>query len=327
MTLRVIFMGTPEFSIPTLSEIMNKGHEVVGVYSQPPRKAGRGGKVRKTPVHDYADKAGLPVFTPTSLKKQEQIEEFKALDADIAIVVAYGLLLPKSILEACEYGCLNVHGSLLPRWRGAAPIQRAIMAGDTETGVMIMQMDEGLDTGDILLSEHIPISENMTAGDLHDEMMRRGADLLGRSLDALERGSLVPTPQPAECVTYASKISKSETKIDWAQPAENIHNHVRGLSPFPGAWFEIVNNKGKTERVKLLRTAIVDNINGTTDSRAKQTEENLYIDCGQRTIQLIELQREGKKSVESMDFINGLKCNFNIVGVEEDVTQDQGNTE
>lgn len=310
MTLRVIFMGTPEFSIPTLAEIINKGHEVVGVYSQPPRKAGRGGKVRKTPVHDFAENSGLDVFTPTSLKKEEQVEAFKALNADIAIVVAYGLLLPTPILEACPYGCLNVHGSLLPRWRGAAPIQRAIMAGDSSTGVMIMQMDEGLDTGDILLSEHIPIGVTMTAGDLHDEMMIRGADLLGRALDALERGSLVPTPQPPEGVTYAKKISKSESKINWAQSAEDIHNHIRGLSPFPGAWFEMEKANEKTERIKVIRSALPEDQSAAIKNK---NEDELIIECETGCIQLLEVQREGKKSVPAKDFINGLQGELKVI--------------
>ncbi len=310
MTLRVIFMGTPEFSIPTLAEIINKGHEVVGVYSQPPRKAGRGGKVRKTPVHEFAESSGLQVFTPNSLKSEEQVEAFKALNADVAIVVAYGLLLPTPILEACPYGCLNVHGSLLPRWRGAAPIQRAIMAGDSATGVMIMQMDEGLDTGDILLSEHIPITETMTAGDLHDDMMIRGADLLGRALDALQRGSLVPTPQPDEGVTYAKKIEKAESKINWSKSAEDIHNHIRGLSPFPGAWFEILKNNEKKERIKIIRSSL------PVDQEAalkNQSEDELLIECGEGAIQLIEVQREGKKPMSAKDFLNGLQGELKII--------------
>ncbi len=312
MTLRVIFMGTPEFSIPTLAEILNKGHEVVGVYCQPPRKAGRGGKINKTPVHKFAETAGLKVFTPKSLKKTEQQAIFKELNADIAIVVAYGLILPKAILQACPLGCLNVHGSLLPRWRGAAPIQRAIMAGDQETGVMIMQMDEGLDTGDILLSEHIPITENMTAGDLHDEMMIRGADLLGRCLDAKIRGSLTPTPQPEEGVTYAEKISKTESKIEWQKDAEDVHNHIRGLSPFPGAWFEMLNQKGKKERIKVLRARVASELSTTF----KNDGSKIYVKCKKNSLELLELQREGKKPVKTSDFLNGLQAEFNIVQLD-----------
>lgn len=303
MTLKVIFMGTPEFSIPSLSEIIQKGHEVKAVYTQPPRPAGRGGKTRKTPVHDFAEKAGIEVLTPKSLRKPEAIETFRSFEADIAIVIAYGLLLPPAILEACPYGCLNVHGSLLPRWRGAAPIQRAIMAGDTETGVMIMQMDEGLDTGDILLSDHIPIPDDMTAADLHDQMMHRGADLLGRALDALERGSLIATPQPDEGVTYAKKIEKAESRINWDRPATEVHNHIRGLSPFPGAWFQAETAPGKIERIKVLRSAPAEVISKQLESK----EGRLYVRCADAAVELIELQREGKKPVKSKEFLNGLQ--------------------
>ncbi len=308
MTLRIIFMGTPEFSIPTLSKILEKGHEVVAVYSQPPRKAGRGGKVRKTPVHTFADEQGIPVFTPQSLKKEGPQEEFKALKADVAVVIAYGLLLPKPILEACPHGCLNVHGSLLPRWRGAAPIQRAIMAGDTKTGVMIMQMDEGLDTGDILLTDEIPITQTMTAGDLHDEMMHKGAHLLGQALDGLEQGTLKATSQSQEGVTYATKISKSETRIDWSKTAQEIHNHIRGLSPFPGAWFEAQTAPNKIERIKILRSEIVPYV----PDHKEISEQTIIVNCAQGAIQLIEIQREGRKPVKTKDFVNGLKGEFKI---------------
>jgi len=301
-------MGTPEFSIPTLSKILEKGHEVVAVYSQPPRKAGRGGKVRKTPVHTFADEQGIPVFTPQSLKKEGPQEEFKALKADVAVVIAYGLLLPKPILEACPHGCLNVHGSLLPRWRGAAPIQRAIMAGDTNTGVMIMQMDEGLDTGDILLTDEIPITQTMTAGDLHDEMMHKGAQLLTQALDELEQGTLKATPQSQEGVTYATKISKSETRIDWSKTAQEIDNHIRGLSPFPGAWFEAQTAPNKIERIKILRSEIVPCV----PDHKEISEQTIIVNCAQGAIQLIEVQREGRKPVKTKDFVNGLKGEFKI---------------
>ena len=310
MTLKVIFMGTPEFSIPTLSEIISKGHDIVAVYTQPPRKAGRGGSTRKTPVHLFAEATGLPVFTPTSLKPEQQHEAFRAHGADIAIVVAYGLLLPPAILKACPYGCLNVHGSLLPRWRGAAPIQRALMAGDQETGVMIMQMDAGLDTGDILLSEHIPLMETTTAGELHDEMMQRGADLLGRALDALERGSLIATPQPEEGATYAKKIKKSETRIDWSRPAEEVHNHIRGLSPFPGAWFEAETRPGKTERIKVLKSKTGE----VTKEPVVIKHGEIYIRCSDASVQLLELQKEGKKPVKTKEFLNGIQGEFKLSG-------------
>lgn len=308
MTLKVVFMGTPEFSIPSLAEIINQGHEVIAVYTQPPRKAGRGGKLRKTPVHKFAEQAGIPVFTPKSLKSKTVQDEVLKLQADVGVVIAYGLILPKAILEAYPYGCLNVHGSLLPRWRGAAPIQRALMAGDKETGVMIMQMDEGLDTGDILLTEHIAIPKDMTAAELHDDMMMRGADLLCRALNALERGSLVKQPQPEKGVTYAEKISKSETRIDWSNSATEIHNHVRGLSPYPGAWFEAETATNKTERIKLLRTKVTEPIS----SPLKISEKSIIVSCGNQALELIELQREGKKPVKTADFINGLQEDFRI---------------
>lgn len=309
MSLRVIFMGTPEFSIPCLSEIIQKGHDVKAVYTQPPRPAGRGGKTRKTPIHDFAEKAGLTVLTPNRLKSEEAKATFKSFEADIAIVVAYGLLLPPQILEACPLGCLNVHGSLLPRWRGAAPIQRAIMAGDSATGVMIMQMDEGLDTGDILLSDHIPIPPKMTAGDLHDDMMIRGADLLGRALDALERGSLLATKQPVEGVTYARKIDKSETRINWQRPAKEVHNHIRGLSPFPGAWFKAETAPGKIERIKVLRSGVSEVISKDVEIKDGQ----IFINCEEGSVELIELQREGKKPVKTKEFLNGLQGTLKLV--------------
>lgn len=309
MSLNVVFMGTPEFSIPTLSEIQSAGHNVVAVYTQPPKKAGRGGKLRQTPVHQFAEKAGLPVFTPKSLKKPEAIEQMQANSADIAVVIAYGLILPKAVLEAFPLGCLNVHGSLLPRWRGAAPIQRAIMAGDKETGVMIMAMDEGLDTGDIVLSEHMPIPENMTAGELHDDMMHRGASLLARALEAAARGSLMKTPQPEKGVTYAEKISKSETRINWARPAAEVHNHIRGLSPWPGAWFMAETAPGKSERIKVLKSSLTGPIN----SPVMMEKDELIINAEGGAVNLIELQREGKKPVDAKAFINGLQAPLKLL--------------
>ncbi len=309
MTLRVVFMGTPEFSIPTLTAILDGGHEVAAVYTQPPRPAGRGGKVRKTPVHEFAEKAGLIVHTPKSLKKTGAIEELQSLKADLAVVIAYGLILPRAVLDIFPLGCLNVHGSLLPRWRGAAPIQRAIMAGDRQTGVMIMAMDEGLDTGGILMEESIPIGPNMTAGDLHDEMMLKGAHLLACTLQEIASQTLTPTPQSQKGITYAEKISKSETRIDWAKPAKEIHNHIRGLSPFPGAWFEMECANGKRERVKILRTALAEPF-----SAAYKIEDGeLFVNCKGGALQIIEVQREGKKPMKSKDFLNGLSVEFNIL--------------
>ena len=298
--VRVIFMGTPDFAVPTLMEIVGQGHDVVAVYSQPPRPAGRGMDERRTPVHEKAELLGLPVFTPTSLKSEEEQEKFRALDADVAVVVAYGLLLPKAILDAPVEGCLNLHGSLLPRWRGAAPIQRAIMAGDAETGVQVMRMDEGLDTGDIAMSETIPITDAMTAQDLHDRMMVLGADLMVRALAALSRGSLGSQPQAEEGVTYAKKIDKAEARIDFASPASEIHNKIRGLSPFPGAWCEMTI-RGKAQRVKILRSELADG----AGAPGTLLGDGMTVACGDGAIRLVELQRAGKGAMKADDFQRG----------------------
>lgn len=302
MTLRIVFMGTPDFSVPCLSELMGAGHEIVCVYTQPPRAAGRGQRERLSPVHDFAEKAGLEVVTPLSLKDADEQDRFKAIDADVAVVVAYGQILPKPVLEAPKYGCLNLHASLLPRWRGAAPIQRAIMAGDTETGVMVMQMEAGLDTGPVCLAEKMDIGTDETAGELHDRLSRVGADLMVRALAALERESLDCTAQPDDGVTYASKIEKGETRIDWSRPAGVVHNHIRGLSPFPGAWFEIDVN-GKKERVKALRSTLVsegEGVPGTVIDTA------LAVACGSGAVRLTHLQRAGRKPVTAEEFLRGL---------------------
>src|ERR1700742_4232297 len=246
MTLRLAFLGTPDFAVPTLAELIGQGHDIAAVYSQPPRPKGRGLGTDPSPVHKFAQSAGLEVRTPVTLKDAEQQELFRALDIDAAIVVAYGLLLPKPILDAPKLGCFNLHGSLLPRWRGAAPIQRAIMAGDAETGVMVMRMEEGLDTGPVLMAERTAIGRK-TYGDLHDELARLGADLMARTLAALERGAIAEQPQPVEGVTYAKKIAKDEARIDWSKPAREVDCLIRGLSPFPGAWSE-----AKGERIKIL---------------------------------------------------------------------------
>src|SRR5208282_1801651 len=231
-------MGTPDFAVPTLLEIVGAGHEVVAVYTRAPRPAGRGMALSPSPIAREAERFGLPIFTPKTLRDGDAAAAMRAHRADAAVVVAYGLILPKPILEAFPLGCFNLHASLLPRWRGAAPIQRAIMAGDSETGVMVMQMEEGLDTGPIAMAERVPIGPDTTAGELHDELARLGADLMLRALAALEKGQLQLTPQAAEGVTYANKIDKDETRIDWAKPWSAVHNHCRGLSPFPGAWCE-----------------------------------------------------------------------------------------
>jgi methionyl-tRNA formyltransferase len=306
--MRVVFMGTPEFSVPTLTEIVSSGHEVVAVYTRAPKPAGRGQAERKSPVHEAAEGFGIPVFTPKSLKGLDEQGVFALHDADVAIVVAYGLLLPKAILEAPRMGCLNLHGSLLPRWRGAAPIQRAVMAGDSQTGVMVMQMDEGLDTGAVAVGEVIPIGPDMTAGELHDQMMRVGADLMGRALAALERGSLDFKPQPEDGTTYAKKIEKAESRIDWSRPAGEVHNHIRGLSPFPGAWFE-VELGGKPVRVKVLRSSLADG------SGAPGTVlGDLTIACGSGAVRLVQVQREGKSAMDAATFLRGVGTMPGVVG-------------
>ena len=298
--MRVVFMGTPEFSVPTLTEIVSAGHEVVAVYTRAPKPAGRGQAERKSPVHDAAEAFGIPVFTPRSLKGEAEQAQFASLGAEVAVVVAYGLILPTPILDAPENGCLNLHGSLLPRWRGAAPIQRAIMAGDRQTGIVVMQMDEGLDTGAMGPTEIIAISPDMTAGELHDQMMRLGADLMGRALAALERGSLDFTPQPTEGATYAAKIDKAEARIDFSRSAEEVHNLIRGLSPFPGAWFEMELG-GKPVRIKALRSTVAD----ACGAPGTLVGEDLTIACGSGAVRLTQVQREGKGVMDAATFLRG----------------------
>ncbi|KZL00067.1 Methionyl-tRNA formyltransferase [Pseudovibrio sp. Ad5] len=306
MSLRVIFMGTPDFSVPTLFEIVGQGWDVVACYSQPPRKAGRGMELKKTPVHEAAESLGIPVFTPTSLKSEEEQERFRSFEADVAVVVAYGLLLPKAILEGTEHGCLNGHASLLPRWRGAAPINRAIMAGDKASGIQVMQMEEGLDTGPVCMSETVAITEDMTAGELHDRLSALGGDLMMRALSALSRGGLGSTPQPEEGVTYAKKIQKSETRIDWSLPAEQVHNHIRGLSPFPGAWCEMDLGGKNSERVKILRSSVAEGA-GAAGEVLVVDETTLTIACGSGAIKLVQVQRAGKKAMSADEFLRGSK--------------------
>lgn len=297
--MRIVFMGTPEFAVPTLTEIVAGGHEVVAVYTRAPKPAGRGQAERKSPVHEAAEGFGIPVFTPKSLKGEAEQAEFADHDADLAVVVAYGLLLPKPILEAPRLGCLNLHGSLLPRWRGAAPIQRAVMAGDARTGVIVMQMEEGLDTGPMGLIEEMAIGPDMTSGELHDQMMLVGADLMGRALAAIERGSLHFTPQPEDGATYAKKIEKAEARIDWSRPATEVRNLIRGLSPFPGAWFELDLN-GSPVRIKALRSTLAEG------SGAPGTiGDNLTITCGTGAVRLVTVQREGKGAMDAQTFLRG----------------------
>lgn len=305
--LRIVFMGTPEFSVPTLSEIVAAGHDVVAVYAQPPRPAGRGMAERKSPVHVHAEACGIEVRTPVSLKPDDVAVAFEALQADVAVVIAYGLLLPKRILEAPKFGCLNMHASKLPRWRGAAPIQRAIMAGDTETAVMVMQMEEGLDTGPVCLGDIVAIGADMTAGDLHDQLARQGGDIMVRALAALERGSLTPTPQSEEGITYAHKITKQEARIDFSRPAEVVRNHIRGLSPFPGAWFEI-DVDGHRERIKVLRCQLMADDAAPAAAPGTILDERMAIACGSGAVRLTHLQRAGKKAMALEDFLRGFKA-------------------
>ncbi|TPL55197.1 methionyl-tRNA formyltransferase [Mesorhizobium sp. B2-4-4] len=303
MPLRVIFMGTPEFSVPTLRAIADAGHEVVAVCTQPPRAAGRRGlELTPSPVQREAERLGIETRTPTSLKGEAEQAAFRALQADIGVVVAYGLLLPRAVLEAPRLGCINGHASLLPRWRGAAPIQRAIMAGDSETGMMVMRMEEGLDTGPVGLVEKCVIEPDMTAGDLHDRLMSVSAALIVEALARLERNSLAFTAQAVEGVTYAKKIDKSDTHVDWTRPAAEVHNNIRGLSPFPGAWCE-VEIGGRVERLKLLRSTLAQGMGepgGILDDR-------LTVACGAGAIRLVEVQRAGGRPAAAQEFLRGTK--------------------
>jgi len=296
--MRLIFMGTPDFAVPTLMEIVGRGHEVVAVYTRAPKPAGRGMDLQKTPVHQQAERFGIPVLTPKTLRTEDALAEFRQHGADAAVVVAYGLILPKAVLDAVPLGCFNLHASLLPRWRGAAPINRAIMAGDAESGVMVMRMEEGLDTGPIAMAERVPIGADMTAGELHDSLAAVGARMMPVALGALERGTLQLMPQPAEGVTYAAKIDKGETRIDWTKPWREVHAHCRGLSPFPGAWFEL----NKT-RIKVLR------ITKSEGSGAPGTvlDGHLTIACGDGAVRLVEIQRAGKQPMKAEDFLRGTK--------------------
>jgi len=300
--LRVVFLGTPEFSVPTLSELVARGHEVVAAYTREPAASGRGMSERKSPVHETAEKFGIAVHHPKSLRGDDAAELFRSHAADVAVVVAYGLILPKSILDAPALGCLNLHASLLPRWRGAAPIHRAITAGDKETGVMVMKMEEGLDTGPVGLAERVVIAENVTTGELHDKLSLLGADLMARGLAALDRGSLNFTPQEAEGVTYANKIDKNESKIDWSRSARDVHNHIRGLSPFPGAWFE-AEIDGKPVRVKVLRSQLA----GGSGAPGTLLDDQLTIAVGEGAVKLVEVQRAGAKAMGAEEFLRGAK--------------------
>jgi methionyl-tRNA formyltransferase len=300
MPLRLIFMGTPDFAVPTLVEIVGRGHEVVAAYTRAAKPAGRGMEPKPSPVEREARRLGLPVHTPTTLRTPEALAAFKAHGADAAVVVAYGLILPKPVLDAVPLGCFNLHASLLPRWRGAAPINRAVMAGDRESGVMVMKMEEGLDTGPIAMAERVPIPPDMTAGQMHDALARLGADLMVRALSALERSSLALTPQPTDGVTYAAKLTNAETRIDWLRPAQEVHDHIRGLSPFPGAWCELAID-GKPKRLKILRTTIA----AGSAPPGTLVDEALTVACGDGAVRVLELQRAGRQAMKAEDYLRG----------------------
>ena len=301
MSLRLIFMGTPAFAVPTLVEIVGRGYEVVAVYTRAPKRAGRGMDLQETPIAREARRFGLAVHTPPTLRTPDAADAFRAHGADAAVVVAYGLILPPEILAAVPLGCFNLHASLLPRGRGAAPINRAIMAGDRETGVMVMKMDEGLDTGPIAMAERVPIGADMTAGELHDVLAPLGADLMVRALGGLERGALTLTPQPADGVTYAPKIDKSDTRIDWTRPWQAVHDHCRGLAPFPGAWFEIANSAAA--RVRVLRSTRGEG----AGAPGTVLDDRLTIACGEGAVRIVELQRAGAKSMKAEEFLRGAR--------------------
>ena len=296
MALRLVFMGTPDFAVPTLVALY-ASHDIAAVYTRAPQPAGRGLAPRFSPVAREAERFGLPVFTPTTLKSIDEENALRAHRADAAVVVAYGLILPKLILESFALGCFNLHASLLPRWRGAAPIHRAVMAGDAETGVMVMRMEEGLDTGPVAMAERVPIGPDATTGELHDALARLGGDLMLRALGALERGQLQLTPQAADGVTYAKKIDKHETRVDWSRSWQEVHNHCRGLSPFPGAWCELAG----AGRVKILRTTRGDG----SGAPGKVLDDKLNVACGSGAVRLLQLQRAGRGPMAADEFLRG----------------------
>ncbi|MCJ8307986.1 MAG: methionyl-tRNA formyltransferase [Rhizobiaceae bacterium] len=307
MALRIIFMGTPEFSVPTLEALHAAGHQIVACYTQPPRPAGRRGlELVKSAVHQAAEKLEIPVFTPLTLKGEdadEQLAQFAALNADVAVVVAYGMLLPQSILDTPKHGCFNGHASLLPRWRGAAPIQRAIMAGDAETGIMVMKMEAGLDTGPVALTTRIAIGPETTAGSLHDQLASAGGPLMVEAMAKLEAGDLPLTPQAEAGVTYAAKIKKEETRINWHLPAEQVARHINGLSPFPGAWCEMPFGD-KLVRVKILQ-ARTSGENSDGSAAGELIDDQMTVACGESAVQLLRLQRAGSKALDREEFQRG----------------------
>ena len=295
--MRLIFMGTPDFAVPTLIEIVGRGHEIAAVYTRPPKPAGRGMELQPTPVEREARRLGIRVLTPKTLRSEDAVPEFRAHKADAAVVVAYGLLLPVPVLDAVPLGCFNLHASLLPRWRGAAPINRAIMAGDAESGVCVMKMAEALDTGAVAMRESVTIGPDETAGELHDRLARLGARMMPVALGALEHGTLQLTPQPDDGVTYAAKIEKSETRIDWMKPRKAVHDHCRGLSPFPGAWFELP----AAGRIKVLRTMRGEG----SGAPGTVLDDRLAIACGDGAVRLLEVQRAGRQPMKAEEFLRG----------------------
>ena len=297
-------MGTPEFSVPALDAVAAR-HEIACVYTQPPRPAGRGQKDRPSPVQARAEALGLPVRHPASLRGGEAQADFAALKADVAVVVAYGLILPQPVLDAPAQGCLNIHASLLPRWRGAAPIHRAVMAGDAETGVSIMRMEAGLDTGPVLLTRRTPIGPQETTGDLHDRLAAIGAEAIVGALDSLDR--LDPVPQPEAGVTYAAKIDKAEAEVDWTRPAAEVDRLIRGLSPFPGAWCRIDAGGGE-ERLKLLRCRVVPG-EGAPGQRLAGT----VVACGTGAVEIMEAQRAGKRPLAAAELLRGLPASWYVI--------------
>ncbi len=300
MPLRLIFMGTPEFAVPTLLELVAHGHEIAAVYTRAAKPAGRGMKLQPSPVEQEARRLGISVLAPTTLKSPEAEREFRAHNADAAVVVAYGMILPKTILDTPKLGCFNLHASLLPRWRGAAPINRAIMAGDTETGVMVMRMDAGLDTGDVAMAERMTITDAMTAADVHDALARLGGDLMARAMGALERGKLQLTKQSDQGVTYATKIEKAEARIDWNKPAREVLRHIHGLSPFPGAWCEMPIESEQV-RAKILRCAMA----AGSGAPGEVLDDHFAVACKEGAIRILDLQRAGKQPMKAEEFLRG----------------------
>jgi methionyl-tRNA formyltransferase len=300
MSLRLIFMGTPDFAVPTLLELVAHGHDVAAVYTRAAKPAGRGMKLQPTPVEQEARRLGIPLLTPATLKTPEAVAEFRAHNADAAVVVAYGMILPRAILDTPKLGCFNLHASLLPRWRGAAPINRAIMAGDSESGVMVMKMDAGLDTGDVAIAERVAVTDAMTAADLHDALAPLGADLMVRAIGALERGKLQLTKQSDQGVTYAAKIEKADARIDWNKPAREVLRHIHGLSPSPGAWCEMALD-GEPARVKILRCELAKG----SGAPGELLDDRLAVACKEGAIRILEVQRAGKGVMKAEEFLRG----------------------